>query len=135
MPQLRGSSGCAVVQFALMTMLMAIPLSAQNQNYSFHNIDFPGGTSTQARGINQQGDIVGIYTDLKTGLIRGFRLSGTTFSTIDFPGATQTYPRGINALRNIVGFFTDSDGIFHGFLLDSAGYHQIDVPGSFATTA
>jgi uncharacterized membrane protein len=38
-------------------------------------------------------------------------------------------------MRNIVGFFADSSGVFHGFLLDSGGSHQLDVPGSFGTTA
>ena len=134
MSPLRRSPRYPFFQFVLIMILSAISLHAQS-SYNFQTIDFPGGSSTQARGINQQGDVVGLYADPSTGLFHGFRLSGKVFSKIDFPGATQTYPRGINATGNIVGFFADSSGIFHGFLLSSAGYRQIDVPGAFSTTA
>src|SRR5262249_6717914 len=130
----RSSSLFRATEFTALTIILSIALHAQN-GYTFSNIDFPGGTSTQARGINQQGDVVGIYTYPRTGRIRGFRLSGGIYSKIDFPGATQTYPRGINNKKDVVGFFINSNGVFHGFLLNSAGFQQIDVPGSLGTTA
>ena len=133
MTLLRNSSLCRAAEFTVLTVILGIALQAQN-GYNFTTIDFPGGNSTQGRGINQQGDVVGIYTDPGTGLIRGFRLSGGTYSKIDFPGAAQTFPRGINKKKDIVGFFIDSNGVFHGFLLNSGGFHQIDVPGSLGGT-
>jgi uncharacterized membrane protein len=131
MKLLRGSSLCRAAKLFVLPILLGVALHAQN--YNFTTIDFPGGRSTQGRGVNQQGDVVGIYTDPGTGLIRGFRLSGGTYSKIDFPGAAQTFPRGINKKRDVVGFFTDSTGAFHGFVLDSGGFHEMDVPGSLGT--
>ncbi len=118
--------------FAALTILLGITLHAQN-GYNFTTIDFPGGTSTQGRGINLHGDVVGVYNDPATGLWRGFLLSRGSYTKIDFPGAAHTYPRGINKRKDIAGFFVDSDGVFHGFLLNSGGYTQIDVPGSLST--
>ena len=128
----RSSSFCRAAEFTVLTIILGIALHAQN-GYNFTTIDFPGGTSTQGRGINQQGDVVGIYTDSGTGLIRGFRLSGGSYSKIDFPGTVQTYPRGIDKKGDVVGFLIDASGVFHGFLLNSGGFHQIDVPGSLGT--
>jgi uncharacterized membrane protein len=132
MAMLRSSSLYRVAEFAVLTIVLGIALHAQN-GYTFTTIDFPGGTATQARGLSQKGDIVGIYTDPATGLWRGFLLSAGNYSTIDFPGASQTYPRGINKKGDVVGFFVDSSGNFHGFLLNSGGYQQLDVPGSLGT--
>ena len=133
MTLLRNSSLYRAAEFTVLTVILGVALQAQN--YSFTTIDFPGGNSTQARGINQHGDIVGLYNDPGTGLWRGFQLSGGSYSKIDVPGASQTYPRGINKNKDVVGFFADSSGVFHGFLLNSGGFHQLDVPGSLWTAA
>jgi len=132
MTLLRSSFLCRAAEFGILTIILGIALYAQN-GYNFTTIDFPGGISTQGRGINAQGDIVGVYADPSTGLFHGFRLSASRYSKIDFPGAVQTYPRSINKKRDIVGFFVDASGVFHGFLLNSGGFHQIDVPGSLGT--
>jgi hypothetical protein len=126
------SSLYRAAELTMLTIVLGITLRAQN-GYNFSTIDFPGGTATQARGVNQQGDVVGIYTDPGTGLWRGFRLSSGNYSKIDFPGASQTYPRGIDMKKDVVGFFADSSGVAHGFLLNSGGFQQIDVPGSLQT--
>jgi hypothetical protein len=128
----RSSSLYRAAEFTVLTIMLGIALHAQN-GYNFTTINFPGGTSTQGRGINQQGDVVGIYTDHATGLTRGFRLSGGSYFKIDYPGAAQTFPRGINKNKETAGFFIDSNGVFHGFLLNSGGFKQIDVPGSLGT--
>jgi hypothetical protein len=132
MTLLRSSSLYHAAEFTVLTIILSIALHAQN-GYNFTTINFPGGTSTQARGINQQGDVVGIYTDHATGLTRGFRLSGGSYFKIDYPGAAQTFPRGINKNREIAGYFIDGNGVFHGFLLNSGSFKQIDVPGSLGT--
>ena len=72
MTLLRSSSPYRAAGFTVLTIILSAALHAQN-GYNFTTIDFPGGNSTQARGINQQGDVVGLYTDPGTGLIRGFR--------------------------------------------------------------
>src|SRR2546429_1760248 len=51
-------------------------------------IDVPGASSTQAKGINPEGDIVGEYSNA-TGT-HGFLLSKGNFTTIDVPGASRS---------------------------------------------
>ena len=94
---------------------------------SFTTIDVPGASSTEAIGINRQGDIVGLY--VSGGVQHGFLLSDDRFTTIDVPGANLTQPTGINSRGDIVGFYV-SDGVTHGFLLSDDGFTTIDVPGA-----
>jgi len=76
----------------------------------YTTLDFPEvPSSTQALGINPQGDIVGRYTDT-TSLHEqhGFLLRSGNYTTLDFPvpGATLTNALGINPQGEIVGFYS-----------------------------
>ena len=77
-------------------------------------------------GINESGDIVGLYCDgpppcliVPTGT-HGFLISGDEFHTIDVPGAVATAALGINARGDIVGSYFDSARRIHGFLMSRA---------------
>ncbi len=100
-------------------------------------IDFPGAVLTAAMGINDRGDIVGLYVFVEDGPRHGFLLSKDDVfpSPIDFPLATQTVARGINNQGDIVGSFRESGGR-DGFLLSKdGGPTRIDVPGATQTVA
>ena len=91
-------------------------------------IQFPGASLTNARGINPEGAVVGVY---RLGVNHGFVLPPghfTNFSTIDFPGASATRALGINPLGDIVGSYAliGPQGGDHGFLLirDAADDHE-----------
>src|SRR5690242_16246364 len=60
-------------------------------------LDFPGGTLTEATGINDDGQVVGDYRD-SSGKFHGFFWDAGLFLTIDvpFPEATTSAPNGIN---------------------------------------
>src|SRR5207244_2525275 len=82
---------------------------------------------TFANGINDKGQIVGVYADANG--FHGFlRNSNGTFLTLDDPLATQgTTARDINAVGEIVGLYDDAPDT-HG-LLDSGGtYFTLDDP-------
>src|SRR6476661_2385584 len=79
---------------------------------TFTTIDAPGSSLTQATGINDAGQIVGIFDD-RTGT-HGFLKAGSTFTTMDVPGFTTA--SGINNAGQIVGQFRDIYGVYHGFL-------------------
>ncbi len=51
----------------------------------YTTIAFPGSMYTQPYGINNSGQIVGLYTN-PDGNTHGFLLTAGSFSTIDFPG-------------------------------------------------
>lgn len=82
---------------------------------SFNTINFPGGTGTDAFGINGSGRIVGLYFD-STGAFHGFLENAGSFIAIDYPGARFTQANGINNSNDIVGTYSDALGNEHGFL-------------------
>ncbi len=76
--------------------------SAGASSFTFATFDAPGATSTDAYGINDAGQIVGVFHDAG-GKTHGFsRTPGGIFTTIDPPGATETYASGINGAGQIV---------------------------------
>jgi hypothetical protein len=89
--------------------------------------------STQARGINDSGIVVGGYT--AGGLSNGFVYnSGSgTYTTLDDPlGVLGTFLAGINNAGQIVGDYSDASNISHGFLYDPTGhtFTTLDAPGA-----
>jgi hypothetical protein len=82
---------------------------------------FPGGSDTQAFGINPQRQIVGSYLD-GNGVMHGFVLTNPQGPTshwqkIDDPnGVGSTVVNGINGAGDLVGFYTDSAGNTDGML-------------------
>ena len=100
----------------------------------FASIDVPGSTGTEARAINSNGDIVGMYLDSAFNE-HGFLLHAGAFTLLDFPGAEQTEAHGINSHGDIVGTYIDSPFSEHGFLFHNGTFISIDVPGSSFTFA
>jgi len=110
-------------------------------DHGFTTIDVPGASSTEAFGINAEGNIVGSY--LNAAGLHGFLLSKGAFTTIDVPGASFTQALGINPKGNVVGVYSNATGT-HGFLLrrrerdddgDNDAFTTINVPGAFFTEA
>jgi hypothetical protein len=82
---------------------------------------FPGGSDTQAFGVNQKDQIVGSYVD-GSGVQHGFVLTSplgpvSHWQSIDDPnGVGSTVVNGINNAGDLVGFYTDSAGNTDGML-------------------
>jgi probable HAF family extracellular repeat protein len=99
---------------------------------SYTNIDLPNIPTTEASGINNDGQIVGAYIDaqgIQHGYVTGKRGG---FTTIDFPGATATNCLGINNRGDITGFYDDLNGNQHGFTLINGTFSAIDFPNSLS---
>lgn len=106
----------------------------------YNPIDYPGAFATNARGINLQGDIVGIYTNNSDpeswwkGPWHGFlRKRDGAFTTINGPDSPDGNCNGINLLRQIVGEYTGVDGNRYGFLLSGGKYASFGIPGANIT--
>jgi probable HAF family extracellular repeat protein len=104
-------------------------------------LDFPGANLTEAIGVNDDGQVVGDYTDAN-GIFHGFFWDAGQFLTIDvpFPEARLTAASGINNVGQIVGFYFDNNvtelfpnGHAHGFLFDNGIFTRIDFPDAVAT--
>jgi len=123
------------LHWATLGLALGLAPAGNAQLTSFDVIDYPGAISTVALGINDAGDIVGMYRmpDQKR---HGFLLRGGQFTTIDFPGASGTSPHKVNARGDIIGgTYFDSSNLQHGFLLSSGTFKTIDFPGADQTMA
>jgi hypothetical protein len=103
-------------------------------------LQFPGGSDTQAFGINDKDQIVGSYTDA-SGTSHGFVVSDPTgphthWTSIDDPnGVGSTVVNGINDAGDLVGFYTDSAGNTDGMLATPNTVHLNMSAMPFGTVA
>ena len=100
------------------------------KNAKFARVEVPGARITEARGLNNLGEIVGSWEDPITRREHGFIFSGGVFTTIDIPGAVSTSLLDINDAGDIVGAYSEPAGLGHGFLLTADGQlTTITFPG------
>jgi probable HAF family extracellular repeat protein len=112
------------------------------KNGEFTPIQFPGATGTLALGINDEGQIVGVYDD-RQGRSHGFLLERGRYRTIDHPKATGTDPvtglsgsgaLDINNQGQVAGSYVGPDNRQHGFLLDLKRNRFRSTPDAPGTT-
>jgi probable HAF family extracellular repeat protein len=103
--------------------------------YAFAPVVYPGSSSQGAFGVNDLGQIVGVYTT--TSAYYGYEYSKGKFTTISVPfsGAVVTEAFDINNSGDIVGPFEYSSGVWQGFLLSGGVYTSLAYPGSTYTIA
>jgi hypothetical protein len=104
----------------------------RDQQGGYTQLDVPCALSTQAFGINNLGEIVGVWSNFETPpVIHGFyRDRQGAYYLIDFPGVSVTVPFKINDNGQIVGIFLDSGGIHHGFKAQLPGAPPITCSGN-----
>jgi len=118
---------------ALTLLTLVISASAQ---FTFTSLDYPGGTLTTARGINDHGQIVGAYRILPPRhalLIENGQYIPLAPNTV--LGATYSEAFKINDRGDVVGVFLDVNGFSHGFLLRKGVVTTLDFPGASETLA
>lgn len=133
-----------VAPAACLAVLSATGISAEAgpvETFVPISINYPGATSTQARGINTPGEVVGTYFcrsacvnpvsgEVSSAGTHGFLLQQGAFTRIDVPGASVTIPRGIGNQGIIVGQYSAA-GVTHGFTYaDGVWTYPIDVPAA-----
>jgi uncharacterized membrane protein len=84
--------------------------------FTSFDVPFAGASDTEASGINDAGQIVGLYSDASGG--HGFLKDGSTYTSLDVPfaGASGTEALGINNAGAIVGYYFDASFSTHGFI-------------------
>jgi probable HAF family extracellular repeat protein len=89
---------------------------------------------TQAKGINDQGQVVGVSFDLLDHA-HAFLFSGGVITTFNAPkGVNGTQANAINNQGQIAGSYSDVNGLDQGFLLSKGVYTTISHPnGAFGT--
>jgi hypothetical protein len=108
-----GISGRLLLSLAI----LVCPIGAAWADLVTLSLPFTGVTSTYAIGVNDSGEIVGVYSDASG--THGFVDKGGVFTSINVPGASSTVADGINAAGVISGIYTNSSG--SAVFLDSGG--------------
>lgn len=124
-------------KLVLLACILLLPVASAYAQFKFTNIDFPGGTLTTARGINNHGEIVGAYRidpPRHALLIKGSQyipLAPNTVLGTNYSEAFKNNDRG-----DVVGEYLDDAGFAHGFLLNKKGVlTTLDFPGASDTVA
>jgi hypothetical protein len=113
------------------TLCLLLASTYLNAQFTYAPINVPGAVETQARGINNYGEVVGFYkntpcTDSDVVVpncpnTKGFKLVNGSYIKLMVPGSSRTVIMGVNDYGDLVGFYTKSaDGTTHGFIW----YHQ-----------
>ena len=98
----------------------------------FSGVNVPNANGTQAMGINDKGDVVGLYLD--SGSVQhGFVKKGTKYKSIDVAGATNTEAWGINNSGQITVFAVASTGGYESFLYNGTTFKKISDPNASTT--
>jgi probable HAF family extracellular repeat protein len=115
------------VVIALAALLLFAPTL---YSATWTEIDFPGASSTSISGVNNNGDMVGTYSNPGSSTIHGFADMAGVFTTVDPPGSVFADATGINDSGAIVGTYSTDNQSGHGFLLQGGTYTTIDFPGA-----
>ena len=101
--------------------------------YTFESINVPGVDFLALAASSDFEDYAG-YTKSPDGQkMVAFTLIDGVFTTYDFPGSQNTYFFALGNNGNAAGHYQDSDGLFHGIVLENGELRQYDFPGSVQT--
>lgn len=96
-------------------------------------VNFPKSLGTQATGVNDAGDIVGLYLD-SNGAQHGFSKIGKKYASIDVKNETTAAAWGINNKGQITVYAVNSAGDFDAFLKTGKTFKNINDPNAKGTT-
>ena len=102
-------------------------------NYTFESIDVPG---VDFLALTASSDFEGYagYTKSADGEKDvAFTLIDGVFTTYDFPGSQNTYFYALGNNGNAAGHYENSDGLYHGVILEDGALRQYDFPGAVET--
>ena len=102
-------------------------------NYTFESIDVPGVDFLAVTASSDFGDYAGNTRSADGEKIIGFTLIDGVFTTHDFPGSQNTYFYAFGNNGEAAGHYEDSDGLFHGVVLENGELRQYDFPGAVET--
>jgi hypothetical protein len=98
----------------------------------FTPINFPKSSGTQALGVNDTGDVVGLYLD-SSGVQHGFVKKGSKYTSIDVTGDSSTEAWGINKAGQIAVFAIGSAGEYDSFIYDGKKFKKVSDPNAGAS--
>ena len=102
-------------------------------NYTFESIDVPGVDFLALTASSDFEDYAGYTKSADDEKDVAFTLIDGVFTTYDFPGSQNTYFYALGNNGNAAGHYEDSDGLYHGVILEDGALRQYDFPGAVQT--
>ena len=102
-------------------------------NYTFETIDVPGVDFLAVTASSDFEDYAGNTPSADGEKMVAFTLIDGVFTTYDFPGSQGTYFYALGNNGLAAGHYEDSDGLFHGIVLEDGELRQHDFPGAVET--
>ncbi len=101
--------------------------------YTFESIDVPGVDFLAVTASSDFEDYAGNTQSADGEKEVAFTLIDGVFTTYDFPGAQGTYFYALGNNGVAAGHYKDSDGLYHGVVLEDGELRQYDFPGAVET--
>ncbi len=108
-------------------------VSLADLNYTFESIDIPGVDFLALTASSDFEDYAGYTKSADGQKMVGFTLIDGVFTTYDFPGSQNTYFYALGNNGQAAGHYQDSDGLYHGIILENDELRQYDFPGAVET--
>ena len=102
-------------------------------DYIFETIEVPGVDFLEVAASNDFGGYAGNTRSADGEKTIGFTLIDGVFSTYDFPGSQNTYFYALGNNGDAAGHYKDSNGLYHGVILENGELRQYDFPGAAET--
>ena len=102
-------------------------------NYTFESIDVPGVEFLAVTASSDFEDYAGNMRSADSEKDIGFTLIDGVFNTYDFPGSQGTYFYALGNDGTAAGHYQDSDGLYHGVILENGELRRYDFPGAVQT--
>ena len=110
------------------------PVAApEDSDYTFESIDVEGVDVLEVTASSDFEDYAGNTRSPDGEKTVGFTIIDGVFTTHDFPGAKNTYFYALGNNGLAAGHYEDSDGLFHGVILENGELRQYDFPNAVQT--
>ena len=102
-------------------------------SYTFETIDIPGVEFLAVTASSDFEDYAGNMRRSDSEKDVGFTLINGVFTTYDFLDSQGTYFYALGNDGTAAGHYQDSDGLYHGVILENGKLRQYDFPGAVET--
>ncbi|MDE0683116.1 MAG: T9SS type A sorting domain-containing protein [Candidatus Poribacteria bacterium] len=108
-------------------------IGSASENYTFETINVPGVDFLSLTASSDFEDYAGYTKSADGEKDVAFTLIDGVFTTYDFPGSQNTYFFALGNNGNAAGHYEDSDGLFHGVVLQDGELREYNFPDSVET--